>query len=189
MVNDENRIQIQDPPLVRGMDSRIQIHTKMSWIRNTRNFVTFNRVGSPEGGRTTTNLQPFYPSMSPNKFSWIKLFHSVLQIQLGWEWEKVSIRIRNPGWTTRIIFLELWNHFFAFFGLKYLNSVMRIRDPGIRDGDSSDPGWKKVGSGINIPDPGSSTLVAFVKTRCDPVLRIWIRCLFDPLMGRKSASC
>jgi hypothetical protein len=23
----------------------------------------------------------------------------------------------------------------------------------IRDGDSSDPGWKKVGSGINIPDP------------------------------------
>jgi len=23
----------------------------------------------------------------------------------------------------------------------------------IRDGDSSDPGWKKVGSGISIPDP------------------------------------
>jgi hypothetical protein len=23
----------------------------------------------------------------------------------------------------------------------------------IRDGDSSDPGWEKVGSGINIPDP------------------------------------
>jgi hypothetical protein len=23
----------------------------------------------------------------------------------------------------------------------------------IRDGDGSDPGWKKVGSGINIPDP------------------------------------
>jgi hypothetical protein len=23
----------------------------------------------------------------------------------------------------------------------------------IRDGDSSDPGWKKVRSGINIPDP------------------------------------
>jgi hypothetical protein len=29
------------------------------------------------------------------------------------------------------------------FPLKYLNSLMRIRDPG----------WKKVGSGINIPDP------------------------------------
>jgi hypothetical protein len=41
------------------------------------------------------------------------------------------------------------------FGLKYLNSLMWIRDPGmekirsrIRDGKKSDPG-----SGINIPDP------------------------------------
>jgi hypothetical protein len=36
-VNDENsRIRIQDPePLVSGMDPRIRIHTKMSWIRNT----------------------------------------------------------------------------------------------------------------------------------------------------------
>jgi hypothetical protein len=40
-VNDENsRIRIQDPdpnpdPLVRGMHSRIRIHPKMSWIRNT----------------------------------------------------------------------------------------------------------------------------------------------------------
>jgi hypothetical protein len=56
-------------------------------------------------------------------------------------WEKVSILIRDeqPG----SYFLELRNHFFAFWGLKYLNSLMRIRDPG----------WKKVGSGINIPDP------------------------------------
>jgi hypothetical protein len=53
------------------------------------------------------------------------------------------------------IFLELRNHFFAFFGVKILNSLMRIRDPGwrqfgsgIRDGKKSDPG-----SGINIPDP------------------------------------
>jgi hypothetical protein len=42
-----------------------------------------------------------------------------------------------------------------FLGLKYLNSLMRIRDPGwkqfgsgIRDGKKSDPG-----SEINIPDP------------------------------------
>jgi hypothetical protein len=43
-----------------------------------------------------------------------------------------------------------------FFGLKYLNSLMRIRDPGwkkfgfwIRDGKKkSDPG-----AGKNIPDP------------------------------------
>jgi hypothetical protein len=39
-VNDENgRIQDPDPdPLVRGMDPRIRIHTKMSWIRNTGNY-------------------------------------------------------------------------------------------------------------------------------------------------------
>ncbi len=55
--------------------------------------------------------------------------------------------------------------FLFFFGLKYLNSLMRIRDPGIRYGDSSDPGsrmetvrirdGKKLDpeSGINIPDP------------------------------------
>ncbi len=30
-----------------------------------------------------------------------------------------------------------------FFGLKYLNSLMRIRDQG----------WEKFGSGINIPEP------------------------------------
>jgi hypothetical protein len=53
-------------------------------------------------------------------------------------------------------FLELRNN---IFGLKYLNSLKRIRDSmetiriqvpgsGIRDGKNSDPG-----SGINIPDP------------------------------------
>ncbi len=47
-----------------------------------------------------------------------------------------GIRDEQPG----SYFLELRNQ---FFGLKYLNSLMRIRDPG----------WKKVGSGINIPDP------------------------------------
>jgi hypothetical protein len=53
------------------------------------------------------------------------------------------------------IFLELRNHFLAFLGLNYLNSLMRIRDPRsgletvrIRDGKKSD-----LGSGINIPDP------------------------------------
>jgi hypothetical protein len=34
----------------------------------------------------------------------------------------------------------------------------------IRDGDSSDPGWKKVGSGIRDKHPGSATLV---NTRLD----------------------
>jgi hypothetical protein len=55
-----------------------------------------------------------------------------------------GIRDEQPG----SYFLELRNYFFAFLGLKYLYSLMRIRD-----GDSSDPRWKKVVSGINIPDP------------------------------------
>ena len=58
------------------------------------------------------------------------------------------------------IFLELRNHFFAFFGVKILKFFDKdpgsgIRGPGwrqfgsgIRDGKKSDPG-----SGINIPDP------------------------------------
>ncbi len=50
-----------------------------------------------------------------------------------------GIRDEQPG----SYFLELRNHFLIFFGLKYFNSLMRIRDPG----------WKKVGFGINIPDP------------------------------------
>jgi hypothetical protein len=39
-----------------------------------------------------------------------------------------------------------------FFGLKYLNSLIRIRDGKVRIRDA---GWKKVGSVINIPDPQS----------------------------------
>jgi hypothetical protein len=53
------------------------------------------------------------------------------------------------------IFKNIETIFILFLGLKYLNSLMRIRDPGwrqfgsgIRDRKKSDPG-----SGINIPDP------------------------------------
>jgi hypothetical protein len=49
-------------------------------------------------------------------------------------------------------FLELRNHFCSFWGVKILKFF--DADPGsgmetvrIRDGDGSDPGWKKVGSG------------------------------------------
>ncbi len=51
-----------------------------------------------------------------------------------------GIRDEQPG----SYFLELRNH---FFGLKYLNSLMRIRDPG----------WRQFGSGIRDikkSDPG-----------------------------------
>jgi hypothetical protein len=36
----------------------------------------------------------------------------------------------------------------TFFGLKYFNSLLRIRDV-----KNSYPGWKKCGFGIKIPDP------------------------------------
>jgi hypothetical protein len=60
-------------------------------------------------------------------------------------------RGKQPG----SYFLGLITIFVVFLGLKYLNSLMRIRDPGwrqfgsgIRDGKKSDPG-----SGITTPDP------------------------------------
>ncbi len=60
----------------------------------------------------------------------------------------------DPVWATQIIFLRAYKQ---FFGLKYLNFLM-----GIRDGKNLDPGWKKFGSGINIPDPTLLTLFYLV---------------------------
>jgi hypothetical protein len=58
------------------------------------------------------------------------------------------------------IFKSLETIFLLFLGLKYLNSLMRFRDPGwrqfgsgIRDGKKSDPG-----SGNQDKHPGSATL-------------------------------
>jgi hypothetical protein len=60
-------------------------------------------------------------------------------------------------------FLELKKYFLR---LKYLNSLMRIRDPGwkefgsgIREGKKSDPGYGKEKSRIRDKHPGSATLV------------------------------
>ncbi len=57
----------------------------------------------------------------------------------------IRIRDEQPG----SYFRELKKQ---FFWLKYLKSLMWIRDPGWKNSDS---GWEKVGSGIriNIPDP------------------------------------
>jgi hypothetical protein len=55
---------------------------------------------------------------------------------LGW----VKNQDTDQGWTTRIIFQEIRNH---FFGVKVL-SLMRIRDPR----------WKKLWSGIRDKHPG-----------------------------------
>ncbi len=72
-------------------------------------------------------------------------------------WEKVSIRIRDeqPG----SYFLELSNHFFAFFGVKIKILKSFDEDPGsgmekvrIRDGKKSDPGSGMEKS--RIRDPG-----------------------------------
>jgi hypothetical protein len=57
-----------------------------------------------------------------------------------------GIRDEQPG----TYFLEIRNH---FLGLKYLYSLLRIWD-----GNISDPGWKKVGSGIREKHPRSTTL-------------------------------
>jgi hypothetical protein len=51
--------------------------------------------------------------------------------------------MNNPD----IIFLSLKTIFLLFWGLKYINSLMRIRDPG----------WRQFGSGMEksqIRDPG-----------------------------------
>ncbi len=63
--------------------------------------------------------------------------------------------IRTRDELPRSYFLELRNH---FFGLKYLNSSMRIWE-----GKKSDPGRKKIGSGMEksrIGDnhPGTATM-------------------------------
>ncbi len=75
--------------------------------------------------------------------SWIRDPMPFWPLDAGSGWVKIRIQIRDklPG----SYFRELKNH---FFDLKYLNSLMRLRDPG----------WKKFGSGIDL-HPGSATLV------------------------------
>jgi hypothetical protein len=75
----------------------------------------------------------------------------------GMGWEKVSIRIRDeqPG----SYFLELRNHFFAFFGVKMLKFFDEDPGSGLETVRIRDPGWKKVGSGIRDKHPGSATLL------------------------------
>jgi hypothetical protein len=70
-------------------------------------------------------------------------------------------------------FLELRNIFFAFFWVKILKFFDEDPGSGFRDGDSSDPGWKKVGSGIKIPDPHPCFFCTCSKKR-----RKRVTCLF-----------
>jgi hypothetical protein len=70
-----------------------------------------------------------------------------------------GIRDEQPG----SYFLELRNHFFAFFWVKILKFFDEdpFRDPGsgMETVRIRDPGWKKVGSGIRDKHPGSATLL------------------------------
>jgi hypothetical protein len=50
-------------------------------------------------------------------------------------------------------FIALRNHFFAFLGVKILKFFDEDPGSGMETVRIRDPGWKKVGSGINIPDP------------------------------------
>jgi hypothetical protein len=78
----------------------------------------------------------------------------------------LRIRIRDPGLGTFLTpgsgirdeqpgsyFLELRNHFFCFFRVKILKFFNEDPGSGMETVWIRDPGWKKVGSGINIPDP------------------------------------
>ncbi len=65
-----------------------------------------------------------------------------------------GIRDEQPG----SYFLELRNHFFAFFGVKILKFFDEDPGSGMETVRIRDPGWKKVGSGIRDKHLGSATL-------------------------------
>ncbi len=91
--------------------------------------------------------------LNSNIITWSILFQSVadpdpgsgafLTARTGMG-KKIRIRIHDDQ--PRSYFRELRNH---FFGLKYLNSFMQIRDLG----------WEKFGSGIRYKHPRSATLL------------------------------
>ncbi len=72
----------------------------------------------------------------------------------------------DPGWKTRIIFLRAEK---PFFWLKYLNSLMRIQDPG--------PGMEK----IRIRDQGSRMEKIWIQNPGSGMEKNRIR---DPESGR-----
>jgi hypothetical protein len=65
-----------------------------------------------------------------------------------------GIRDEQPG----SYFLELRNHFFAFFWVKILKFFDEDPGSGMETVRILDPGWKKVGSEIRNKHPGSATL-------------------------------
>jgi hypothetical protein len=74
----------------------------------------------------------------------------------------------DPGSTSQVRFPRAYKQ---FFGLKCLNSLMRIRIRDPRIFLTLDPGWEKFGSGINIPISQHcflSVIFAFLNLDSDP---------------------
>ncbi len=65
-----------------------------------------------------------------------------------------GIRDEQPG----SYFFELRNHFLVFFRVKILKFFDEDPGSGMETVRIRDPGWKKVGSGIQDKHPGSATL-------------------------------
>ncbi len=83
-------------------------------------------------------------------------------------WVKIRIRDPDPGWTTQIIFPRAYKQ---FFGLKYLNFLMRRSGSGIRN--LFDPG-----SGIRDKHPGSTTLLFLYFLFCFKIVVSFLRLVY-----------
>ncbi len=96
----------------------------------------------------------------------------------GW----VKSQDPDPGWTTQTYFLAHRDH---FLGLKYLNSLMRIRDPE----------WKKFGSGIGDKHPGDpqhcfwSVLLPATEVYCCLLLKCTVACYWSVLLPATEVYC
>jgi hypothetical protein len=97
-----------------------------------------------------------------------------------------GIRDEQPG----SYFLELKNHFFAFFGVKIHKFFDEDPGSGMEKVRIRDPGWKKVGSRIRDKHPGSATLwVSLLTTVVGPMrIRIQIRIHTQGFYDQKCTS-
>jgi hypothetical protein len=121
---------------------------------------------------TLTGIIPCYSVADPDPGS-----GAFLTPRSGMGKKSVSgIRDEQPG----SYFLELRNH---FLGLKYSNSLMRIRDPGWEQFGSG----KKVGFGIKIPDPQHCPVVVLTtevpyRPEYKKINEIWIILCFPSII-------
>ncbi len=133
-----SRIWIQDPDpdtLVRGMDPRIRIHTKMSWIRNTAFKTLFILT---DGVNSVPDWIPF--SASSYKVL-IKLIHSTIKLGQQYKLSFQDYILRDLDWMTpmRSVFKcnRKWFHYILLFnsdgwffltGLYWINADRRFRN-------------------------------------------------------------